>query len=167
MTIKNRLLRAAAIASIAVSIVVPSKAFCANLGELLFWGIVPALTGLTPRVWNETPIMAIGNYTPGLEIVYLNVPNDHRRNWKVYCHHYNACRRPVYFLQGNWYRQVYVPHYHKGPPKPHAQWAAPHMRHPSAAPRPAPRRAAPPPPRSNRGPAPAPHHQQNRGPGRR
>lgn len=161
MTIKNRLMRAAALATIALAVIAPSKAFCANLGEVLFWGIVPALTGLTPRVWNDTPIMAIGTYTPGVEVIYLNVPNDHRRNWKKHCHRYDACHRPVYFLQGNWYRQVYVPRYRQAPAKPHAHWAAPHMRHPSVTARPAPRKVAPP-PRVTKKPAPAPRHQKGR-----
>lgn len=33
------------------------------------------------------------------------------QNWRKHCRKYNACGRPVYFVQGNWYNEVYVPRY--------------------------------------------------------
>jgi hypothetical protein len=35
--------------------------------------------------------------------IYMWVPYDHRKNWKRYCHHYNACGVPVYFVRHDWY----------------------------------------------------------------
>lgn len=39
------------------------------------------------------------------EPVYLWVPPGHRKNWKSYCGRYDACGRPVYFVQEDWVRQ--------------------------------------------------------------
>jgi hypothetical protein len=38
------------------------------------------------------------------EPVYLWVPPGHQKNWRQHCGQYNACGRPVYFVQDNWYR---------------------------------------------------------------
>jgi len=43
--------------------------------------------------------------------IYLHVPPGHARHWARHCAQYNACGRPVYFVQDRWYNQVYVPHY--------------------------------------------------------
>ena len=43
--------------------------------------------------------------------IYLHVPQGHARNWRKYCHQYNACGQPVYFVQERWYNDVYTPHY--------------------------------------------------------
>lgn len=39
------------------------------------------------------------------EPVYMWVPPEHQRRWKHHCHRYNACGRPVYFVQDDWYRE--------------------------------------------------------------
>lgn len=43
--------------------------------------------------------------------VYLYVPPWQARDWRRYCYQYNACGRPVYFVQERWYNNVYVPRY--------------------------------------------------------
>ncbi len=43
--------------------------------------------------------------------LYLRVPPGHARHWRKHCREYNACERPVYFVQEQWYNEVYVPHY--------------------------------------------------------
>ncbi|BBP05812.1 hypothetical protein TPL01_07190 [Sulfuriferula plumbiphila] len=43
--------------------------------------------------------------------IYLHVPPGHAKHWRKHCHEYNACGRPVYFVQDDWYNEVYVPHY--------------------------------------------------------
>lgn len=48
---------------------------------------------------------------PGLEPLYLHVPPGHYKNWKKHCARYDACGRPVYFVQDSWYNNVYVPRY--------------------------------------------------------
>ncbi|MFZ6733984.1 hypothetical protein ACO0LG_18795 [Undibacterium sp. Ji42W] len=46
--------------------------------------------------------------------MYLVVPTMHRNNWSRYCYSYNACGRPVYFVQENWYNTQVVPRYRDG-----------------------------------------------------
>ena len=41
--------------------------------------------------------------------IYLHVPPGHAKDWRKHCRHYGACGRPVYFVQENWYNDVYVP----------------------------------------------------------
>jgi hypothetical protein len=43
--------------------------------------------------------------------VYLHVPPGHAKNWRKHCRRYNACGQPVYFVQEEWYNDVYVPRY--------------------------------------------------------
>jgi hypothetical protein len=43
--------------------------------------------------------------------VYLRVPPGHHRDWRKHCHKYDACGRPVYFVQDRWYNDVYAPKY--------------------------------------------------------
>ena len=42
---------------------------------------------------------------------YVYVPADQRSDWARYCGKYDACSRPVYFVEERWYTDVYVPHY--------------------------------------------------------
>ena len=44
--------------------------------------------------------------------IYLHVPPGHAKNWHKYCHQYNACNRPVYFVRSAEYEPGYVPHEH-------------------------------------------------------
>ena len=49
---------------------------------------------------------------PGtLRPIYLRVPPGHAKHWRRYCQEYNACGRPVYFVQDRWYNDVYAPRY--------------------------------------------------------
>lgn len=43
--------------------------------------------------------------------LYLYVPPGHAKHWNKHCYEYNACGRPVYFVQESWYNNVYVPRY--------------------------------------------------------
>ena len=43
--------------------------------------------------------------------IYLRVPPGHAKRWSNYCGRYNACGRPVYFVQDTWYQNVYAPRY--------------------------------------------------------
>lgn len=45
--------------------------------------------------------------------LYLRVPPGHERNWGKHCRKYDACGRPVYFVQDDWYNNVYSKHYHE------------------------------------------------------
>ena len=39
--------------------------------------------------------------------IYLRVPPGHAKKWAKHCAAYNACGQPVYFVQENWYQNVY------------------------------------------------------------
>jgi hypothetical protein len=41
--------------------------------------------------------------------IYLHVPPGHIKHWEKHCHEYNACNRPVYFVQEDWFNRVYLP----------------------------------------------------------
>jgi len=47
----------------------------------------------------------------GVQPLYLRVPAGHEKHWSRHCRKYNACGRPVYFVEDGWYNTVYVPHY--------------------------------------------------------
>lgn len=40
--------------------------------------------------------------------VYLRVPPGHAKDWRRHCGRYDACGRPVYFVQEDWYQRYYV-----------------------------------------------------------
>jgi hypothetical protein len=43
--------------------------------------------------------------------MYLRVPPGHAKKWSKHCGAYNACGRPVYFVQDSWYQNTYAPRY--------------------------------------------------------
>ena len=47
------------------------------------------------------------------EPMYLRVPPGHAKKWAKHCGAYNACGRPVYFVQDSWYNNTYAPHYRR------------------------------------------------------
>jgi len=63
-----------------------------------------------PRVIYRRPIIVHRHYDE-YEPIYLRVPPGHARQWSRYCGRYDACDRPVYFVQERWYRDDYVPYY--------------------------------------------------------
>ena len=65
----------------------------------------PALIYPQPVVIQPVPMGVV------VEPMYLRVPPGHRKHWNKHCAEYNACGRPVYFVQDSWYNNVYVPRY--------------------------------------------------------
>jgi len=45
-----------------------------------------------------------------IEPIYLHVPPGHAKHWAKYCHNYNACNRPVYFVKSREYEPGYREH---------------------------------------------------------
>jgi hypothetical protein len=84
-----------------------------NIGEPNFFGRIDIGDAPPPVLRAQRPVI-IERGPPGapVEPIYLHVPLSESRNWRNYCGHYDACGRPVYFVQDTWYRNVYVPHYH-------------------------------------------------------
>lgn len=87
-----------------------------SIGDSGYRGVLPALSGWRPEVWNSSPVVAIGAAAAGLAAVYLNVTDSERRDWKRHCGKYDACGRPVYFVKNDWYRGTYAPEYRRRHP---------------------------------------------------
>lgn len=86
-----------------------------SIGAPGFFGAIDIGGAPPPALVYQQPVM-IQPGLPGGAPLYLYVPPEQYGNWGAYCGYYNACDRPVYFVQSNWYRRVYVPHYrsHRG-----------------------------------------------------
>lgn len=117
----KRLLFAAAIAAAAAPAVAADVGVSVTIGQPGFYGHIDIGDFPSPQLVYPEPVVI--HRAPGVvyEPVYLHVPPGHEKHWSKYCGRYNACGRPVYFVQDNWYQRVYVPEYHKrhGPPDRH------------------------------------------------
>ena len=80
-----------------------------SIGEPGYYGQLD-VGNARPRLIYSQPVLIQHRYH-NLAPVYLRVPPGHAKNWKKYCDRYNACTRPVYFVQDDWYRNVYAPRY--------------------------------------------------------
>jgi hypothetical protein len=85
-----------------------------NVGEPGFYGQIdignvprPVLVYPRPIVVQPPPVGVVS------EPIYLHVPRGYARNWRKYCAQYDACGRPVYFVQDHWYNTVYAPRYRR------------------------------------------------------
>ena len=81
-----------------------------NIGQPGFYGRIDIGDYPQPRVIYREPVI-IERRTVIEEPYYVRVPPGHRKNWRRYCSRYDACGRPVYFVDNAWYTNVYVPHY--------------------------------------------------------
>lgn len=81
-----------------------------SIGEPGFYGRIDIGDYPRPRVYYAEPVY-IDRGARYREPVYLRVRPGHSRNWKKHCHEYGACGERVYFVNDNWYNNVYVPHY--------------------------------------------------------
>ncbi len=89
-------------ADVAVSVTVGQPGF---YGHIDIGGMPPPQLVYARPVVIQQPVGVV--YQP----VYLRVPPGHEKNWRKHCQRYNACGRPVYFVQDTWYTNVYAPKY--------------------------------------------------------
>ncbi|MEA3176424.1 MAG: hypothetical protein QOF42_3835 [Gammaproteobacteria bacterium] len=89
-----------------------------NVRVMLSGQVVPGVYGQVaigndapPPVVYAQPVILQPQYAP-LPPIYLHVPPDHARNWRLHCHEYNACNRPAYFVRSQEYDPEYRRHYH-------------------------------------------------------
>ena len=62
-----------------------------------------------PQVINVQPMMIVPRRRGEVvEPLYLHIPPNQARHWARYCHRYDACNRPVYFVKEGRYQ----PNYH-------------------------------------------------------
>ncbi len=92
-----------------------------SVGQPGFYGRIDIGSAPPPRlIFPQPVIIRQVQVVQPVQPVYLRVPPGHAQKWSKHCHKYNACARPVYFVQDDWYNEVYVPHYraeHRGPSK--------------------------------------------------
>lgn len=83
-----------------------------SIGEPGFYGRIDIGGYPAPRLVFAEPIIAqrVRTWHPP---VYLRVPPGHIKQWYRYCDRYQACGRPVYFIDDGWYRNTYAPNYRK------------------------------------------------------
>ena len=106
----------AALALIGAACVAPAQA--ADLGVSIvigqpgYYGQLDIGRFASPQVIYRQPVVVQRRHWSPAP-VYVRVPKHHHKNWNRYCDRYDACARPVYFVQDDWYRNVYAPRYRK------------------------------------------------------
>ena len=80
-----------------------------SVGQPGFYGQIDIGNAPRPQVIYAEP-RVIERTVVGSPI-YLRVPPGHAKHWRKHCGAYNACGRPVYFVQDSWYSREYVPYY--------------------------------------------------------
>ncbi len=82
-----------------------------SVGDPNFYGRIDIGNFPQPQLVNMQPVII---HQPATHVViggpiYLRVPPGHIKKWSKHCGKYNACGQRVYFVQDNWYSNVYVP----------------------------------------------------------
>jgi hypothetical protein len=108
------------VASLIAGSMTASAGVAVTVGQPGFYGqIVIGDAYPAPQVIYPQPVII---QAPPVAVVqpplYLHVPPGHMKKWRHYCGNYGACGRQVYFVQDNWYQNVYVPSHnaHAGRP---------------------------------------------------
>lgn len=111
--IKNVLLAATVVvaAAAATPVLAADVGVSVSVGQPGFYGRIDIGNYPQPILVYPEPIIIHRPVGVVYEPVYLHVPPGHAKRWGYYCGRYNACGRPVYFVQDSWYNDVYVPHY--------------------------------------------------------
>ena len=112
-------LKSLILGAIAVAIIGSMPAYAADVGVSVsvgqpgFYGRIDIGDYPRPTLIYPEPIVIQRPVGVVYEPLYLHVPPGQAKKWGRYCGNYNACGRPVYFVQDRWYNDVYVPHYHE------------------------------------------------------
>ena len=97
--VAGAILPAAAATDVAVSI---------GIAQPGVYGRIDIGTLPPPRVVYPQPVIYA---PPPVTVVqaplYLYVPPGHQKHWGKHCARYNACARPVYFVQESWVQERY------------------------------------------------------------
>lgn len=108
----KRFIFAAVLAVIALPAFAGNVGVSINIGQPGYYGSIdidnyppPQLVYEEPIIVERVPVQVVR------EPLYLRVPPGYARHWRSHCREYEACGRPVYFVQDRWYNDVYVTHY--------------------------------------------------------
>ena len=109
----RKLAMGAALMASAVTAFAADVGVAVSVGQPGFYGqIVLGNAYPAPQVIYPQPVII---QPPPVAVVqppmYLRVPPGQMKKWGRYCGHYGACGRQVYFVQDNWYQNVYAPRY--------------------------------------------------------
>ncbi len=109
----KRLFCAALVTAVVFPAIAADVGVSISVGQPGFYGRIDLGNVVQPpQVIYPQPVLIqrvpVGVAPPPL---YLRVPPGHEKHWRRHCQKYNACDRPVYFVQEQWYSNVYVPHY--------------------------------------------------------
>ena len=83
-----------------------------NISQPGFYGRIDLGHTPAPMVIYPQPVVIQPVPMP-MRPIYLRVPPGHEKHWGKHCWRYNACNQPVYFVQENWYREVYAPNFQR------------------------------------------------------
>jgi len=108
----KRILFAVALATVTIPAFAADVGVSVSVGQPGFYGRIDIGNAPPPRLIFAQPVV-IQRVEVVRQPIYLHVPPGHEKNWRKHCRKYNACGQPVYFVQHDWYNQVYVPHYQK------------------------------------------------------
>ncbi len=107
----KRILCAALLGALAQGAVAADLGVSISIGDPNFYGRIDIGNFPRPVLMYPQPVI-IQQPRYGVPApLYLRVPPGHARDWRKHCARYDACGRPVYFVQDNWYRDVYAPRY--------------------------------------------------------
>ena len=108
----KRFLTGVALATLVSSALAADVGVSVSIGQPGFYGRIdignvpqPQLIYATPVIIQTVPVGVVR------QPIYLRVPPGHEKKWSKHCRKYNACGRPVYFVQQDWYTNVYAPDY--------------------------------------------------------
>lgn len=83
-----------------------------HIGDSGYYGRIDlGNLGRPPVIYQEPMIIERVVGYQRMEPTYLRVPPGHAKKWSKHCSRYNACGRPVYFVQDSWYSNTYAPRY--------------------------------------------------------
>lgn len=113
MDIKKTIMVAVAIATLGTTTALQAAdvGVSVSVGQPGFYGQIDIGNYPRPVLISPQPIVIQRPVGVVYEPIYLHVPPGHAKRWGSYCGRYNACNRPVYFVQERWYNDVYVPEY--------------------------------------------------------
>ncbi len=82
-----------------------------SVGQSGCYGRIDIGSHAPPQVVYQQPVRVHAAPYQAAPPVYLRVPPGHAKRRSRHCDRYGACGAPVYFVQEQWYRQVYAPRY--------------------------------------------------------
>lgn len=83
-----------------------------TVGQPGFYGRIDIGNFPQPRlIYAQPVVIEAARVVEPTPPIYLHVPPGHAKSWRKHCQKYDACSRPVYFVQDDWYNHVYVPEY--------------------------------------------------------